>query len=263
MPWTTAYHSGMSSDADMRGCIDSNSSIGVVAGLLTSQQLILTLPKYLDNGGEVFVDSGAFAAFRKNDPIRWDRVFHAYECLIDLSDNPQRLSIVAPDVVGDQGATIELWNKHSSRMRRWVAAGVRLIMPLQTGSLPASAVLEIAISVLGTKDFAAGIPSNLVAMPALECGNIFHHDFHILGRVALSEAIRNKVSRILHTNPQAKLTADANWLRSRIAKLSTVETSKPSKINEFSSRRSQAISSLLGLEKYQRGSPLQKDVQTL
>lgn len=64
-PWKYAFHSGMSSSADLRAATDLGLPVGVVATLLTTRQIFLTLPKHLDAGGKLFVDSGAFSAFQK------------------------------------------------------------------------------------------------------------------------------------------------------------------------------------------------------
>lgn len=249
MSWATTFHSGMSSSSDLQGCIDAGAPIGVVAGLLTNTQLFLSLPKYLDRGGKVFVDSGAFGAFRKGEETNWARVLTAYQCIIGSTKNAAGLSIVAPDIVGDQAGTVKLWTEHAALIKSWILAGARVIMPLQTGTLPPQELLSYAIQLVG-KTFAAGIPSNLAAMPAAECGSITHHDFHILGRVVINDEVKEKIDSLRKKNPLATMTADANWLRSRTSKLKAIPTSCPSVSNGLRSRRAQAVASLLASEMY-------------
>lgn len=250
MSWDIAYHSGMSSDSDMRACIDTGSAIGVVASLLSLGQRMRALPEFMDRGGKVFVDSGAFTARSKGDPMDWEKVYWAYDMLIDRTDSPENLTIVAPDVVGDQPATIRLWQENRERIRSWIEQGARVIMPLQTGTLDASALLELAIEIIGDNRFCAGIPSNLDAMPAEECSRITHHDFHVLGRVVLNDEVKAKLDGIRGRNPSAVITADANWLRARTRKISTFSTMPPSRANGFRTRRTQAVSQLLQQEAY-------------
>ncbi len=59
-PWKYAFHSGMSSSADLRAATDLGLPVGVVATLLTTRQMFLTLPKHLNAGGKLL--------FHKLDP---------------------------------------------------------------------------------------------------------------------------------------------------------------------------------------------------
>ncbi|MFK4136470.1 hypothetical protein ACI2KR_29975 [Pseudomonas luteola] len=93
---------------------------------------------------QVFVDSGAFEARRKGIQLDWEVVFQAYEVILNMTDRPQGLSIVAPDVIGDQIETLHLWQRYSLRVQTWIDAGVRVIVPLQCGNLSAGDMLELA-----------------------------------------------------------------------------------------------------------------------
>ncbi|HBO2935060.1 TPA: hypothetical protein L4R50_000054 [Pseudomonas aeruginosa] len=247
-PWSIAYHSGMSSQSDFRACINTGAPAGVVAGLLTTQQVLAAIPRYIREGGRLFIDSGAFTAFRKGDPMDWKRVFQVYEFVINGTDGSPNVSIVAPDVVGDQEATFALWHEHRDKIRSWIDSGVRVIVPLQTGPLPADQLLHAAIELLGTNRFCAGIPSNEAAMSPAECSLLRHHDFHILGRVKLNDDVAAKVAALKANSPDANLTADANWLRSRTRKAGQLRQAMP--MHMFESRRTQAVSHLLREEGY-------------
>lgn len=248
-PWSIAYHSGMSSQSDFRACINAGAPAGVVAGLLTTQQLFGAIPRFIREGGSLFIDSGAFTAFRKQEPMSWKRVFQVYEFVISSTEGSPNVSIVAPDVVADQSATLELWKQHRTLIRSWIDSGVRVIMPLQTGPVPADQLLQTAIELLGTDRFCAGIPSNEAAMTPEECGLLRHHDFHILGRVKLNDEVSAKVAALKANCPDANLTADANWLRSRTKQASKLREAMP--VNLFESRRTQAVTQLLQVESYE------------
>lgn len=250
-PWSIAYHSGMSSQSDFRACINAGAPAGVVAGLLTTQQLLGAIPRFIREGGNLFIDSGAFTAFRKGEPMDWKRVFQVYEFVINGTDGSPNVSIVAPDVVADQGATLALWQEHRDLIRSWLDRGVRVIVPLQTGPMPADQLLQEAVELLGTDQFCAGIPSNEAAMSPAECSLLRHHDFHILGRVKLNDEVAAKVSALKANSPNANLTADANWLRSRTRKAGQLRDAMPIQI--FESRRTQAITHLLREEGYALG----------
>lgn len=74
-------------------------------------------PHYLDRGGKVFVDSGAFTAFRRNEPMNWNPVFWTYGVLIEGTDHPENLTIVAPDIIGNQDLSVALWEEHRALIR--------------------------------------------------------------------------------------------------------------------------------------------------
>lgn len=218
--WHIAFHSGMSSKSDLRAAVEELAPVGVVATLLNLSQQILVLPRYLDGGGAVFIDSGAFTAFQKGVEVDWAKVFSVYDTVLGHTERPEGVSIVAPDVIGDQAASLALWAEHAAKVRIWAQAGARVIVPLQRGGLSAGQMLERAVRIFGTDRICAGIPSNLEAMSPEDCSTLRHHDFHILGRVRLTSELRLKLCALLQNNPAAQYTADANWLRSRIRQIS-------------------------------------------
>jgi hypothetical protein len=252
LTWDLAFHSGMSARSDLRAAVDEGVAVGVVATLLDVSKTILVLPRHLDAGGAVFIDSGAFAAFQKGDVVDWTKVFRVYESVLNMAEKPAGLSIVAPDVIGDQIATLALWEAHADRVRTWIAAGARVIVPLQRGELSADSMLSHAKRIFKTTRFCAGIPSNLEAMSADDCSTLHHHDFHVLGRVILTAELAVKLRALLANNPGATYTADANWMRSRIRQISSAAERfrhEPSR-NLFESSRTRAVRSVLRCEAY-------------
>lgn len=251
--WDLAFHSGMTAKSDLRAAVDEGVPVGVVATLLDLPKVYLTLPRHLDNGGAVFVDSGAFAAFQKGETVNWSRVFQIYESVLMMTSKPEGLSIVAPDVIGDQAATLELWAKHKEQVGNWIAAGARVIVPLQCGDLSAGQLLDAATDIFGTARFCAGIPSNLAAMGADDAATLHHTDFHILGRVIITDDLRAKLSALLANNPNATYTSDANWLRSRLKEISQARTVAPPNplCRPIDSSRTRAVRAVLQVDAYQ------------
>jgi hypothetical protein len=224
----------------------------VVATALTSAQLLLVLPRFLDQGGKVFIDSGAFKAFQKNEQVDWAKVLNAYDSVLAMVEASSGLSIVAPDVIGDQEGTLALWQQFADKVRGWIDAGARVIVPLQQGDLSAGEMLARAKACFGSSRFCAGIPSNLAAMTAADCATLRHHDFHILGRVAMTGDLQDKIDVLMTNNPGASYTADANWLRSRMVKVSRAHeaTCHPEQERFMDTRRTQAVRSVLRQEAY-------------
>lgn len=252
--WDAAFHSGMSSVSDLRGAIMAKVPVGVVATALTLTMVLRTIPNYIREGGKVFVDSGAFNAFRLGLPVDWGKVVMTYDRLTDSDEDLSGLSIVCPDVIGDQDATVALWRAHAGDVERWVERGARVIVPLQVGTLSAGELLDEAKRIFGTPRLCAGIPSNLEAMGPEDCATLRHDDFHLLGRVVVTPELGEKLKAILANNPNATLTSDANWMRSRLKKISQAlsDTKRPEfgpgKVSE--TRRSQALAYVLVKEAY-------------
>lgn len=249
--WDIAFHSGMSAEQDLTAALTAGMPVGVVATKLSLGKRILGIPRALDEGSKVFVDSGAFTAFNKGDLVDWGRVFGVYDCLIERTDRPGNLSIVAPDVIGNQVETLACWERHKAKIVSWIEAGARVILPLQCGDLSAGDLLARGIEILGTNRFCAGIPSNLAAMSADDCATLQHHDFHILGRVEVNPQLAEKMQRLTANNPAARFTADATWLRSRLAKIAKT---KGIRAHMLESSRTASIRELLIQEGYQQRS---------
>ncbi len=250
--WDLAFHSGMSAKSDLRAAVDEGVPVGVVATLLDVAKTILVLPRHLDAGFSVFIDSGAFAAFQKREVVDWARVFSAYESVLHMTDKPQKLSIVAPDVIGDQRGTLALWEVHAERVRAWINADARVIIPLQCGEISAGSMLDRAKQIFKTDRLCAGIPSNLEAMDAADAATLRHSDFHILGRVVLTEDLKVKLSVLLRNNPEAYYTADANWLRSRLSQISSAAQvfRRDHSGTSWDSSRTRAVRSVLRQDAY-------------
>lgn len=248
MIWDVAYHSGMSSQADFQACIATNTPAGVVAGSCSTSMLFGSIPRFIQNGGHLFVDSGAFTAFRRNEPMDWVKIMTKYRMIISSTDGSPRVSIVAPDVVGDQAATVELWKKYQREIREWIASGVRVIVPLQAGEMPAEDLLALAKELFATDKFCAGIPSNEAALSIDDCRGLKHNDFHILGRVVMSGDVQEKINALLANCQDARLTSDANWLRSRTRTISSLRDKM--EINQIAMRRTRAVERALLSDRY-------------
>jgi len=220
------FRSGMSRLNDFHGAADACVPLGVVVGELSTNLLLMGIPRYLDKGGSVFVDSGAFSAFISGESMDWTSILQRYEMLADCTMAPENLYLVAPDRVGDQQATLQLLREWKTQLTSLLQKGIKLIVPIQCGAMPAQDMLEKVSAILGTADFVAGIPSNRAAMSNEECATLRHHTFHILGQVSNLTKDSSRVDALLNLNPDATVNADANWLRSRLFKVSEMASSE-------------------------------------
>ncbi len=208
-----AFRSGMSAKSDLRGAIEAKVPLGVVAGLLTTAAMVLVIPRYLDEGGAVFVDSGAFAEKDSGIEPNWRDILFRYDTLANLADRHDRLYLVAPDKVGDQAESIRRLTRYRDRVIALAKQGCQIIVPIQRGELPANEMLNVVRDILGGTPFIAGIPSNKDALPIEECAAMRHHAFHILGRVEMNDDQAARIAALRMLSPAATITADATWLR--------------------------------------------------
>lgn len=214
-----AFRSGMSRNKDFWAAADAGVPIGVVATELNTSLRVIGIPRYLEQGGSLFIDSGAFAELATGQAPDFDQVLKVYEWIAEAASynfNAAQLYVVAPDKVGDQTASLERLAAYADRVRALIELGCKVIVPLQRGALSAVEMLERTAAVLGTRAFVAGIPSNKEALSIAECASLRHNAYHILGRVQMNQDQVKRLHALMEGNPAAEITADANWLRSRL-----------------------------------------------
>jgi hypothetical protein len=221
-PIDLIFRSGMSRANDFRGAANASVPIGVVAGELTTAQLLMAIPRYLDGGGKVFVDSGAFTAFRTGVEMDWMDIVRRYGYLSGNTNAPGNLYLVAPDKVGDQNKTLRLIAQWRTELMSLMRDGANLIVPIQTGTLPGQKMLELVTEILESNRWIAGIPSNRAAMTTEKCATLSHSNFHVLGRVQMNDEQEARIEALRRLNPDAVISADANWLRSRMGQISSL-----------------------------------------
>lgn len=221
-----AFRSGMSRSKDFWGAAQASAAVGVVAGELSLALYMLGIPRYLGDGGNLFIDSGAFSELKDGIAPDFNRVLDIYEMIADAADvydySLSQLYVVSPDKVGDQLATLERMAQYKDRIKALIAAGVRMIVPIQRGSMPATEMLARVAAILETDRFVAGIPSCKEALSIEECRQLKHHAYHILGRVQMNPEQHARLQALGDENPNVEITADANWLRSRIGVISEI-----------------------------------------
>lgn len=250
-----AFRSGMSRAQDFWAAAEAGVPVGVVATELRTGQVLLAIPKILRKGGHVFIDSGAFAEIRTATKPDFNRVLSVYESIVDC-ESPEvlrRLYVVAPDKVGDQLESLARLESYSPRVRALIDSGCQVIVPLQRGSIPVAEMLKLSAEILGTKDFVVGVPSNKEALSVGDCSTLRHARFHILGRVQMDKDQDERLKALIAANPGARISADANWLRSRLGLVTGLSNSEKerrmkeqvSSIQSFSSSRSVAISAAI------------------
>ena len=211
-----AYASGSSSPAEFGGFADAGAPIGTVAGLL-SRPMQAEVAKYVNAGGHVFVDSGAFGAFRQGGTVDFDKVFAVYDRLVLATRERQGLHLVMPDVIEDQGATQTLQQRYAGKIRRYMRAGVDVLIPIQLGRLrPADSYRRLR-SMFGD-DFTVAVPSNEAAFSGRDLDSLAGarpRRIHLLG-IGASRKLKGLLNLINSRSPETVVTTDANRLRAWI-----------------------------------------------
>lgn len=205
-----------------------------------SQTLLAEVVAYVNAGGTVFVDSGAFSHYRRaikagedgrlaEPPLDFGHVLARYEWLATQVIAPRRLFVVAPDVVGDAAASLAALGQWRDRVRQLIACGVEVLVPIQedrTGGLSSSQTYGQIARMLGTRDFRLAVPANAAAMSdaALRelCRRVRPSRLHLLGIAAHRKRLVQMVSIIRRVCPRADITCDANrltaWCATRLAR---------------------------------------------
>ena len=237
---TRRFASGMSRIGDLGkagaavGGLDRG-GLGVDVGEL-SQNGIDTLANAIVNlDAAVFVDSGAFGAFRAGlksgrfEPMDFEDVQVRYEKIEDAiaranpaekTDYPRPL-FVMPDVVGDQAASLDLIKAHKSWIRAVVQGNLsQAVIPLHKGTLSLAQAYAQIVQMMGSDNFIVGIPSNAKAVTPQELIAFLREAkpraIHILGAAADSRLLPRLQAVLSSGLTDLKVTADASPVRSAI-----------------------------------------------
>ncbi len=222
------FNSGASAYSDFVGYTSGNNPLPVGVQIqLCSQRVKELMLKYNAKGGRVFVDTGSFSCFRKGGQnVDFDKVLKAYFDLVEKAQKPDLLSLVAPDFVGSQQATLKLLKQYKKQLFKLICLGVDLIVPIQLGNLSLEETYKEAVTTLGTKAFRVGIPSNEKAVKLEQLlqfvSTVQPNRLHLLGlRCTKFDEV---VAQIKAIAPNTHVSADATTLRSKLKKGSQLVT---------------------------------------
>lgn len=220
------FASGMSNITDIRALTAARHPIGVVAGLLRAPgrpgeitRAMDHLVRAVDARIPVFVDSGAFTAFRQGEEMEWSEVLSVYEDLGRAIQPEQRhlLSVVMPDVVGDQRRTRRLQRDHLRDIHHLQRLGVTPMLAIQKGDKDPVEVFHELESLIGNVRFVVALPCNEHAFSNDEVLDFASRAqpprLHLLGRVRDTRRILSHLKLFASTTV---ISADANRLRAKV-----------------------------------------------
>jgi len=216
---TNLYRSGASSIADLKGLM--RAEVPVCVNMLDTSANVRELLCEYSNQNEVLLDSGAFRLFQKNirtgqsNTLDFDLVFKYYQQIICNSQNPNNITFVAPDVVGDQSASISLLQQYIEPIANLLKNGANLMLPLQKGHMSLSSCYQVEIAIIPTQyhhQIVVGLPSNAEAINTTDIidfvKTVTPTRIHFLGA---SET--ELVHRTINASPSTSISNDATRLR--------------------------------------------------
>jgi hypothetical protein len=208
----TMFMSGVSSIRDMRGCFGTNQNI-CVNTIDINESATLELIDYMNTpkSGLLFIDSGAFRVLgdEKAKPIDFNYVFQYYFRLAFSMSKPTKLTVCAPDVIGNQGKSLDMQLQYKDKLRQLINMGVNAIFPLQNGSLKLADVYKILCDEFRESNVIAGLPAAAEAIPREDFMEFLEgkpNKVHILG------ANKNKrfVKEAQEKSPTTSFSCDSN-----------------------------------------------------
>ncbi|UCG94355.1 MAG: hypothetical protein JSW13_00895, partial [Candidatus Aerophobus sp.] len=241
----THFRSGMTRPADFEGGLRAGEPMAVTVwetdrktgtrSKISSNMLLKISDALKDNPNtRIFIDSGAFSAFKAQKPLtneEWDEFYRV--TLMLSAHRPENVWYAVPDVVGDQTATIKLWKKRRHDIRSDVLRDMNVIAPFQRPkNIKERSPLALwnyirSASMFDTNDIIVGIPSAVEALSPKDLKTLLQlpleqrpKKFHLLGMGPTSRRYKNMIDTIREINPDAVITSDATDVRRLEKKIS-------------------------------------------
>lgn len=155
------FESGLTNITDLEGFIPTGLPVGIELHR-ASKRVIESVIDYANEGGKVFIDSGAFEAFRNGRTIDFTVTVNSYKNIASRvhPDKRSHLFMVAPDVLDDQIQTLLLQTEHKEGLKNLIDLGVNVLTPIQRGPRTFTQVYQYLKETLGTDKFSVSVPSN-------------------------------------------------------------------------------------------------------
>lgn len=219
---------------------------GVVAHELREEQITLICSAKTC----VFVDSGAFGEVDRNlnvvkpmTHLQWEGILALYLRLARVLRG--RLTIVAPDKVGDQVETLSRMSTYAEDMYECVSLSTRVLVPIQKGPFSMSEFYIHALEVLGADDpgYVPAIPMKKDATTLNDLARFVRdtkpHEMHLLGIGPRN----NKFAEIRRICEGIPFTCDSNVLTASVGR---ARGGKPRRLSAACDRAEKYINQLLG-----------------
>jgi hypothetical protein len=241
------FASGSNHAGEILGLVDVDMAVGVAVNHVKGRAMT-ALESLAGTGTSVFVDSGAFSeicfhprstktksgyaksckcADRTRPQVKkpitdaeWNKRLSAMERLADALGS--QLYPVAPDKVGFQAETLERLTRHQLRVRRLMARGANVIVPLQKGAQDLASFYDSVVEVLGTDGFVVGIPMKKDATATADLVELLKARpvarLHLLGLGPRSNRWAEVMAAIEEHAPGCEVTCDSVLIRTLVGR---------------------------------------------
>lgn len=223
------FASGVNHPGEVRGLAMSGRHVGITFGEIRTG-LLTELALFAGGLFEVFVDSGAFSEVTFNkatmrlEIVReithggWLERFELYQWAGETFG--RRVRVVAPDCVGDQDRTLARLQRYASNVAAIAATRAQIIVPVQKGALPMSAMFARACAILNLAETPiAGIPMKKDATSLADLAELLESlpwygaRLHLLGIGPESRKYAAAIRLIRRVRPNAIVTTDSVTVR--------------------------------------------------
>jgi hypothetical protein len=198
-----------------------------------TKQVALSLD-HVANGGTLFIDNGAFGLYKKGKTVPFEGKNNAFEVIDSIvyeselhgagiaPENRKNVTIVMPDVIGDQQGTLELQSKHKEKIHEYIDAGFDVIIPMhQTESKTKRGddrtldnVYDGLVAEFGGGNFRVGVPSNKAAINLKDFTGLVENKkpakIHLLGKSKSSADGLAKIKAAAKVSRNTEVSVDSS-----------------------------------------------------
>lgn len=223
------FASGVNHPGEVRGLALSGRHVGITFGEVR-EGLLEELELFAGGALELFVDSGAFSEVAFDPAVgrlvikreitheEWLSRFELYAWAGKAFGT--RARVVAPDCVGDQERTLARLTRYALHVAMVASTRAQIIVPVQKGALPMSAMYRRACEILGLAEAPiAGIPMKKDATSLADLAELvdslpwYGARIHLLGVGPESPKFAPAVALIHRLRPNATITSDSVTVR--------------------------------------------------
>lgn len=231
MKQVTAFASGVNEAREVEGFTLAGVPIGASASNLRED----AIQAILRSEGPVFLDSGAFSEVQfspqtqrmeianRITPREWRRRLDIYLRMARVLGG--RLSVVAPDCVGDQAETLKRLGQYQPELHQLASLGAEVLIPLQVGKMSHEEFYAAATAIAGI----ALVPSFTMkkAVTSEEDAarfllNVQPRRIHLLGMGRQNSRAPHVVAMIRRCSPLTAISMDSSRLRAVTGKKRTM-----------------------------------------
>lgn len=215
------YASGVLSPAIWSGYERAGRAMCIAASE-AGQNAIDRAIAYVESGGELFVDSGAFVYRDRPEDMPWQSIIRIYRKIASAASSP--VTFVLPDVVGSQEATLDVLQRWGTAVQEAIGPDHIALLPVQRGDELPSLFIKRALLCLPGAIGGLAIPSNAAAFPPEMLSDLASvptsvpRRVHFLGISRRSKALQERLFRLEEVWPGAETSCDACEHRALVGK---------------------------------------------